>query len=429
MRPSSVATGLSLLLPAFAQIPSLCSTGIVLPTITVRPCPGGYQNTYTRHYKEFCSTGIRTKTYAITQTCSTVDCQPPPIETAPPPGFTQAVVKCSDCGSPETQVATLTFPTESLSAYSSSGYVVEPCSSSIPTQSVAVQGQGMDQTGQSWAGHEIHDGSSSEVTYHGVEGTDQESSSSSSSYWPDPDLDSQDDQGSQGAQHTQGAQGAQGAQGTQGTQEPQGVQHTQGQQSSDDFDRSHAQQYGSGDGTYSQDDGTSHTQNTNGLVDTPGTNVQPGDSGRRPWSASNRPAPGGVPASQPVSPPSDASNKSPHSSPEGNSSEGQAPYNKQANPPPSGAASEGSSDASDSQGVTVPQSASDAPAGSSGSGSSSPGGSTSSGAQPETKDSGAGNSWNSIGAPATVSSADTAMINIVTCILSSFAVIFITGLL
>ncbi|KAM0345829.1 hypothetical protein ACHAPU_006183 [Fusarium lateritium] len=470
MRLSLVASGFSLLVPAHAQISSACWTGITLPTITVRPYPGGYQNTYTRYYKEFCSTGLRTKTYAITQTCSSIDCQPPPIETAPPPGFTQAVVKCSNCGSPETQVATLTFPAESLVAYSSSGYVVEPYNSSMPTQSAAVEGQGMDQTGQSWAGHEYHDGTSSGTSYDGVEGTDQESSSSSSSHWPSPDYDSQDAQhsqgtegaqGAQGAQGTEGTQGAQGAQGTNGAQGAQGAQGNQGQQSNGDFDRSHAQQDGTSDGSYNQDDGTSHAQDTNSQPDTPDNNAQPEDPGRRPWSASNRPAPGGYPASPPASPPasSGASNNSPYSPPQGDPSDGQAPYNDKANASPSGGSSEGSGDTSSSQGVTAPQSAVDAPAGSSSdspssdgsssdgsssdgsssdgsssdgsssNGSSSPGGSTSSEDQPETKDSGEGNSWDSTGAPATVSSADTTTINILACILSSFIVILITGLL
>ncbi|KAG5819110.1 hypothetical protein H9Q74_001211 [Fusarium xylarioides] len=64
--------------------------------------------------------------------CSGVNCQPLPIETAPPPGFTSAVVKCDKCGGSGTKVATLTFPTESVQAYSSSGHVVVPIAQ--PTQ-------------------------------------------------------------------------------------------------------------------------------------------------------------------------------------------------------------------------------------------------------------------------------------------------------
>ncbi|KAM0551282.1 hypothetical protein ACHAPJ_008385 [Fusarium lateritium] len=68
-----------------------------------------------------------------------IDCQPPPIETAPPPGFTQAVVECSNCGGTGLQSATLTFPTQSIEAYSSFGYIVVPISSARPTQAVVDQ--------------------------------------------------------------------------------------------------------------------------------------------------------------------------------------------------------------------------------------------------------------------------------------------------
>jgi hypothetical protein len=44
------------------------------------------------------------------------------------------VVKCSACGGQGTQVATLTFPTESIEAYSSCGYIVEPLDAAQATK-------------------------------------------------------------------------------------------------------------------------------------------------------------------------------------------------------------------------------------------------------------------------------------------------------
>lgn len=55
-----------------------------------------------------------------------MNCAPPPIQTAPPRGFTCAVVKCDKCGGQGTQTATLTFPTDSIPAYTSAGYVIAP---------------------------------------------------------------------------------------------------------------------------------------------------------------------------------------------------------------------------------------------------------------------------------------------------------------
>lgn len=127
MRSQILVSGLSLIIPSFALVAyQPCLTTTALPLVTVIGGPDGYYNEYTRTYREFGSQGLTKKIYTITQTCSDIDCEAPPIETAPPPGFTQAIVKCSACGGQGTQVATLTFPSESVEAYSSSGYLVEP---------------------------------------------------------------------------------------------------------------------------------------------------------------------------------------------------------------------------------------------------------------------------------------------------------------
>ncbi|KAG9504931.1 hypothetical protein J7337_004912 [Fusarium musae] len=103
MRLTTLSCGLSFLLPVYARVISdPCATTTTLPVITVTKGPNG------------------------------VNCQPLPIETAPPPGFTSAVVKCDKCGGSGTKVATLTFPTESVQPYSSSGYVIVPIAQ--PTQ-------------------------------------------------------------------------------------------------------------------------------------------------------------------------------------------------------------------------------------------------------------------------------------------------------
>ncbi|KAF5569178.1 hypothetical protein FPHYL_2306 [Fusarium phyllophilum] len=133
MRLTTISCGLSFLLPVYARVISdPCATTTTLPVITVTKGPSGYYNQYTRTYQEFYPQGLTTKVYTITQSCASVNCQPLPIETAPPPGFTSAVVKCDKCGGSGTKVATLTFPTESVQAYSSSGYVVVPIAQ--PTQ-------------------------------------------------------------------------------------------------------------------------------------------------------------------------------------------------------------------------------------------------------------------------------------------------------
>lgn len=126
---------LGFILPTYALVAyQPCLTTTALPLITVFGGPDGYRSEYTRTYQEFCPSGLTKKTYTITKTCSSIDCHAAPMETAPPPGFTHAVVKCSACGSQGTQVATLTFPTESIEAYSSCGYIVEPLEAAQATQ-------------------------------------------------------------------------------------------------------------------------------------------------------------------------------------------------------------------------------------------------------------------------------------------------------
>ncbi|KAG5805387.1 hypothetical protein H9Q74_010984 [Fusarium xylarioides] len=110
-----------------APDPSSCISEISLPTITLRPSKGIYENVYTRHYQELASQGLTVATYTFTQTCSTINC-PIPLETAPPTGFTQAVV------ADRSLTAVLTFPTESLAAYSAAGYNVKPLVTVAPSQ-------------------------------------------------------------------------------------------------------------------------------------------------------------------------------------------------------------------------------------------------------------------------------------------------------
>ncbi|KAI8665784.1 hypothetical protein NCS57_00801000 [Fusarium keratoplasticum] len=61
---------------------------------------------YTTQYPEFCPTGLRMRTYAITAYCSKAECSP---HTGAPPGFTSTVAVCSSCGH-EPITATLTVP-------------------------------------------------------------------------------------------------------------------------------------------------------------------------------------------------------------------------------------------------------------------------------------------------------------------------------
>ncbi|KAF4439540.1 hypothetical protein FACUT_4096 [Fusarium acutatum] len=162
MRLTTISCGLSFLLPAYARVISdPCATTTTLPVITVTKGPNGYYNQYTRTYQEFYPQGLTTKVYTITQSCSGVNCQPLPIETAPPPGFTSAVVKCDKCGGSGTKVATLTFPSESVQAYSSSGYVVVPIAqpTQIPLgQSEQSQSSSISENGSSGsdAGHALN---------------------------------------------------------------------------------------------------------------------------------------------------------------------------------------------------------------------------------------------------------------------------------
>ncbi|KAF5562149.1 hypothetical protein FNAPI_3319, partial [Fusarium napiforme] len=106
--------------------PSSCICEISLPTITLRPINGIYENIYTRKYQELAAQGLTVATYTFTQTCSTINC-PIPLATAPPTGFTQAIVADGSL------TATLTFPTESLAAYTAAGYIIKPVNTAAPT--------------------------------------------------------------------------------------------------------------------------------------------------------------------------------------------------------------------------------------------------------------------------------------------------------
>ncbi|KAF5588519.1 hypothetical protein FPANT_6594 [Fusarium pseudoanthophilum] len=160
MRLTTISCGLSFLLPVYARVISdPCATTTTLPAITVTKGPNGYYNQYTRTYQEFYPQGLTTKVYTITQSCSGVNCQPLPIETAPPPGFTSAVVKCDKCGGSGTKIATLTFPTESVQAYSSFGYVVVPIAQAtqIPLgNSEQSHSSSVYENGSSDAGHALN---------------------------------------------------------------------------------------------------------------------------------------------------------------------------------------------------------------------------------------------------------------------------------
>lgn len=127
MKILNITIGFFVALPAFAAVITSdpCTTTTLLPTITVsQEGPERFVNEYTREYDEFYSGGLRTKTYTITQTCSSIRCHPP-TDSVPPPGFTCAVVQCDECGGNSTQTATLTFPVESIHALESSGYIVQ----------------------------------------------------------------------------------------------------------------------------------------------------------------------------------------------------------------------------------------------------------------------------------------------------------------
>ncbi|RGP73954.1 hypothetical protein FSPOR_1648 [Fusarium sporotrichioides] len=149
MKPSQIVYGLYLLLPCACAgvISDTCVAVDILPLITVNKGPGGYENEYVRCYSDLSPGGLTTKIYTITQTCLSINCQPPPLETAPPPGFTHAVIQCDSCNSSHAQIATLTFPSDSMSAYSASGYVVlpalEPPTGGLASATVSpVQGPG-----------------------------------------------------------------------------------------------------------------------------------------------------------------------------------------------------------------------------------------------------------------------------------------------
>ncbi|KAF5625073.1 hypothetical protein F52700_9448 [Fusarium sp. NRRL 52700] len=193
MRLTTISCGLSFLLPIYARVISdPCATTTTLPVITVTKGPNGYYNQYTRTYQEFYPQGLTTKVYTITQSCSGVNCQPLPIETTPPPGFTSAVVKCDKCGDSGTKVATLTFPIESVQAYSSSGYLVVPIAQ--PTQIP------LGQSEQSHSSSVSENGSSGSDAGHAL---DNHGASLSTNTSPDSGEDSASQDSGSGSQESQ----------------------------------------------------------------------------------------------------------------------------------------------------------------------------------------------------------------------------------
>ncbi|KAG8676449.1 hypothetical protein FPOAC1_002453 [Fusarium poae] len=251
MRSFTLISSLSLILPSFALVAyQPCLTTTALPMVTVKGGPDGYYTECTRTYREFTPQGLTTKIYTVTQTCSNLDCQTPPIETAPPPGFTAAVVKCSDCGGQGTQVATLTFPTESVEAYSSSGYVVEPLS---PVQAT-----------KGWMDHFNSPPAVETVNVNGDTGMNVENISptpGSSDYtWSAP----------------------------QGSQVPSNEGSQQGQNSNESFGDTSSHHAATEDTGSASGDGSSDSQNAGSLDGTSSAKGwQSGETGNTPGSGSN----------------------------------------------------------------------------------------------------------------------------------------------
>ncbi|KAF4971135.1 hypothetical protein FSARC_1968 [Fusarium sarcochroum] len=271
MRPCFIACGLGLVLPIYAQLNvQPCLTTVILPFITVSDTHDGFQNEYTRTYQEFYSEGLREKTYTITQTCSDIDCQPPPIETAPPPGFTAAVVKCSSCGGPGLQAATLTFPTQSIEAYSSSGYVIVPISSTQPTQDL------VDQNGDQSYQTPSDNGDSSPSAV-ALSGTNQENDSTnhSESHFGDSSDQSGSGSGSLGGLDIQNKQHGQDESDSSDSQQSgsyggsyEGGSYgggSENQQGDDSSSKGDSNQPGSNDGGSDRGNGSSNDQAASGL--------------------------------------------------------------------------------------------------------------------------------------------------------------------
>lgn len=105
---------------------SNCTSTSTLPPITISTPPGGNEppiQVYTVTYSEFCSTGLTPKVYTITESCQQTQCQPHAGNT-PPSDFTSAEVVCQTCNSGEPLTETLTYPVNSATALSQSGYII-----------------------------------------------------------------------------------------------------------------------------------------------------------------------------------------------------------------------------------------------------------------------------------------------------------------
>ncbi|KAH7018947.1 hypothetical protein EDB80DRAFT_818980 [Ilyonectria destructans] len=115
----------------------ICETTTTLPGITAFSDGGftKYVQSFTTVYLEFCPEGLCPETYTITETCTKTLCQPH-TSTVLPPGFTQATIVCTNCGSQGPMTEVLTFPSQAIASYSTLGYKVI---STSPSNSAATQ--------------------------------------------------------------------------------------------------------------------------------------------------------------------------------------------------------------------------------------------------------------------------------------------------
>ncbi|KAK7413170.1 hypothetical protein QQX98_007949 [Neonectria punicea] len=153
----------------------ICETTTTLPVITASSDGGStkYVQSFTTVYLEFCPEGLRPETYTITETCTKTLCQPH-TSTVLPPGFTQATVVCSNCGSQGPMTEALTFPSQAIASYSALGYKVLSTSLS---NSAATQASPSDSGSQPDIKSNANTGSNSEsnpgVTSHVATSTNQ----------------------------------------------------------------------------------------------------------------------------------------------------------------------------------------------------------------------------------------------------------------
>lgn len=411
---------LGFILPTYALVAyQPCLTTTALPLITVVGGPDGYHSEYTRTYQEFCPSGLTKKTYTITETCSSIDCHAAPIETAPPPGFTHAVVKCSACGGEGTQVATLTFPTESVEAYSSSGYIVEPLDAAQATKAW------VDQVNVPGAIETVHvnsdQGSSTSTGFPAPDSSEQNG--------PQPQVPSsqgthQDQQhngslGNTGSDHAAteytGSADGNGASNDQNTGHVGGSSSAQG--SGSGYTSSGSGSEGSGAGTFPQHGPSSPSSTDNGTENNgQGSNIPVGaDSGSDAGSgdASTSHVEGGADGA-PAAPPANASEDGSSSSSDVLSADGEPKSKNNPKNPADTTSSDGSSgDVSDSGVVSPP----------------SPQNSTPSDDNSSPQSSSDETDADRYNVPQTVSAAGSHKVNVIACTLTSVASIVVMWLL